>query len=519
MATLYSPKIVTDGLVLALDAANVKSFRGEPTVNLLPNPTINAYPTTGNAWGTYNTNQYGNGNFFSIGTVSSVSSNIVTMTSTHSLRSYDVMRPQSTGGGVTANVDYLIKKISSTQFSLHEYNNSQDGTQGHINTATGNHKVYDAFANDVRISINSTNFPTMWWGYPHLPNSGLVKELRTNGFIHPDTYTITDSIKLHYIRTDGVKDGMSYGVDATVTAAQSVTVSFYTKSSDSRAVGKVIQYYIYNYGASATAFSWNFTLGPVDVWQRQVFTYTPAYGTMISYWFPQSAGVYSWEWSNMQVEQKSYATAFVAGTRGATVATGGGWEDRSGNSNHGELLNGPTFSSGSLRSISFDGVDDFVRIENNTALDNQTPTVEVWVKTNATNQNGFWFEKGTVNSQYSLFQEGTGIQWRMNIGGVTNLTTTTATYINTSNWYQVVGTYTSGTRRLYINGVQVNSDTQSGTIATNSGGMSIGVYGGFSGGRGYYYNGNLSMCRIYNRALTATEVLQNFNATKGRYGL
>jgi hypothetical protein len=194
------------------------------------------------------------------------------------------------------------------------------------------------------------------------------------------------------------------------------------------------------------------------------------------------------------------------------------WTDLSGRGNTGELVNSPTYNSSNLGYFQF-VTDDFARIANNTALDTQTPTVEVWVKTNNTNQNGFWFEKGTVNTQYSLFQEGIYIKWRMNIGGINELVTTTATYMDTSNWYQVVGTYTSGTRRLYINGVQVNSDTQSGTIATNSGGMSIGVYGGFSGGRGYYYNGNLSMCRIYNRALTATEVLQNFNATKGRYGL
>ncbi|MDW7641546.1 MAG: LamG domain-containing protein [Nitrosarchaeum sp.] len=194
------------------------------------------------------------------------------------------------------------------------------------------------------------------------------------------------------------------------------------------------------------------------------------------------------------------------------------WTDLSGINSSGELVNSPVYNSSNLGFFQF-VTDDFARIANNTALDTQTPTVEVWVKTNATTQNGFWFEKGTVNSQYSLFQEGTGIQWRMNIGGVTNLTTTTATYINTSNWYQVVGTYTSGSRRLYINGVLVNSDAQTGTIATDSGGMSIGAYGGFSGSRGYYYNGNLSICRVYNRALTAAEVSQNYNALKSRYEL
>jgi len=192
------------------------------------------------------------------------------------------------------------------------------------------------------------------------------------------------------------------------------------------------------------------------------------------------------------------------------------WTDLSGRGNNGELTNSPTYNSSNFGYFQF-VTDDFARIPNNTALDTQTPTVEVWVKTNATTQNGFWFEKGTVNTQYSLFQEGSVIQWRMNIGGITNLSTTTATYMNTTNWYQVVGTYTSGSRRLYINGTLVNSDSQTGTIATDSGGMSIGVYGGYSGGRGYYYNGNLAICRVYNRALTASEIQQNFNALRGRF--
>jgi len=208
-----------------------------------------------------------------------------------------------------------------------------------------------------------------------------------------------------------------------------------------------------------------------------------------------------------------------AGNTKSYPGSGTAWTDLSGNGNNGELVNSPTYNSSNLGYFQF-VTDDFARIPNNTALDTQTPTVEVWVKTNSTYQNGFWFEKGTVNTQYSLFQEGSAIYWRQIFsGGFTQLTVSAATYMNTSNWYQVVGTYTSGSRKLYINGVQVNSDTQSGTIDTNSGGMSIGVYGGYSGGRGYYYNGNLAVCRIYNKALTASEIQQNYNATRGRYGI
>ena len=197
------------------------------------------------------------------------------------------------------------------------------------------------------------------------------------------------------------------------------------------------------------------------------------------------------------------------------LKSGSVWNDRSGRGNHGTLVNAPIYSPTNLGNFQFLN-NTYISTPNNTALDTQTPSVEVWVKTNATTQNGFWFEKGTVNTQYSLFQESNVIQWRMNIGGTTtNLSTTTATYMNTSNWYQVVATYSSGSRRLYINGILVNSDTQSGTISTNSVGAIIGSYNN----GGYYYNGSLAICKVYNKALTLQEIKENFNATKSRFNL
>ena len=68
-----------------------------------------------------------------------------------------------------------------------------------------------------------------------------------------------------------------------------------------------------------------------------------------------------------------------------------------------ELVNSPTFNSQNNGFFQFVS-DDYARMPNNTTLDTQTPSVEVWIKTNATSQSGFWFEKGTVNTQYSLFQ-------------------------------------------------------------------------------------------------------------------
>lgn len=198
--------------------------------------------------------------------------------------------------------------------------------------------------------------------------------------------------------------------------------------------------------------------------------------------------------------------------------TGTACYDLAGQATVGETVNSPTFNTNGYFSFV---TDDYIRFPNSTALDVQTFTIEVWVRTNATTQTGFWFEKGTVNSQYSLFQEGGSIQCRMNgsIGLSTTISVPTATYMNITNWYQVVFTFTSGAQRCYINGNQVGSSSVVSTVATSAGGMSIGAYGGYTGSRGYYYNGDLSVAKVYNRVLTPDEVRQNFNATRSRYGI
>jgi len=511
MAVGYNPRIVTDGLVLALDGANYKSFKGEATTNLIPNPTVNSYPTTGNGWGTYNTNQYNSNTYFSIGTISSVSNNIVTTSTNHPLRTYDVVRPQTTGGGVTSGTDYFVKKLSDTTFTLHAYNNSQDGSQGYISSTTGTHKVYDNIANDTRISINSTSFPTMWWGYPHLPNSGLVKELRYGEFDAIPGIGKKDCIRLHYIRTDNIKDGMAYGVNCTVTPSSPVTVSFYTRSANANAVGKQITYQIYNYTSPNSAgYSFSFTLGPVGVWQRQTYTFTPAYGTMISYWFPGGSGTYAWDWSCMQVEHKSYETNFVAGTRGTTVATGGGWKDLVG-SNSGELVNGVRESTDSGGSLLFDGTDDYAETSSGMFNCNSNFTFNSWVNADVSDTYRTIISKRTAGSIQIRFNSSNQVQIVDN--NVVNVGTFTGFTASASTWYNICVVRILNTYTLYVNGTSVSSFTNANTYTYDADTVGENASGSER------WDGKISVISAYNRALSAEEIKQNFNAARGRFGI
>jgi hypothetical protein len=505
MGTTYSPSIVTNGLIMYYDMNNTqKSWRGAPVTNLLPNPTINSVPTTGNGWGTYNTNQYGSGAYFSIGTVSSISSNIVTMTAAHSLRSYDVMQPQSSGGGVTGGTNYLIKKLSATTFSLHPYNSSQDGSQGYINPVTGTHKVYDDFANDVRISINSSGFPTQWWGYPHLPNSGLVKEVRTNGCSIPGIPT-TDCLRLYHTRPDNVTDGMAYNVDANVTASVAHTVSFWTKTVNAAAVGQYISYQIYNYGVTTpTGYSFNAVFGPVGVWTKHSMTFTPNNPYAISYFFPSSGNII-YDLAHIQFESGSTANAWTNSSRSTTQAL----SDLTGRNTF--TVNSLTYSGDNNNSFSFNGSSNNISIGSFSGYSTNL-TCEAWFKTTSgatwknivcgpTNDVIF-----TVNSGLLNF----GCQGSSPIPHANYSTTT----VNTGAWFHGVATYNGNTVRIYINGNLESTNARTGTIT--AGAKNIGSN---SGGTNEYFNGTIDNVKMYNRALSAAEVAQNFNASRTRYGI
>jgi hypothetical protein len=517
MGTTYSPSVVTNGLVMYYDMSNTqKSWRGAPVTNLLPNPTINSVPTTGNSWGTYNTNQYNGATYFSIGSISSVSSNIVTTSGNHPLRSYDVVTPQSTGGGVTAGTNYLVKKLSATTFSLHTWNSSQDGSQGYINPATGTHKVYDDFANDVRISINSSSFPTMWWGPPHLPNSGLVKEVRTNGCSIPGIPT-TDCLRLYHTRPDNVTDGMAYSVDANVTAGVAHTVSFWTKTVNAAAVGQYISYQIYNYGATTpTGYSFNAVFGPVGVWVKQSMTFTPNNPYAISYWFPSSGNII-YDLAHIQFETGSVANAWTDSSRSTTQSL----LDLSGRNAF--TVNSLTYSSDNNNSFSFNGSNN---ASTNSIINVSDFTVEVWFKSSSVTNyrnpidcNWLRYPGSYSNVGPRLEQNNSGnLVWVFgDMSGNYEFRTVVSSGLASSVYHSASLTKIGNTFTSFYNGSVVQSAAASYAWPGDFNNVNIGR--GFSTSGERWFIGEVPVVKLYNRGLSATEIQQNFDALRRRYGI
>ena len=208
--------------------------------------------------------------------------------------------------------------------------------------------------------------------------------------------------------------------------------------------------------------------------------------------------------------------------------TGTTWTDLSGNSNNGTLTNGPTFSNVNGGSIVFDGTNDYVDTVNTGTtfqFANVTFTVSLWIKTIATS--GVIISKGaTASTAGWMFQfdsAGTVSGTTKGSDGTNTYNRSSTATVNNNTWRNIVAVYTtntttlgSNTTSIYIDGVLSNgTGTLGGLVyATTTDTIQIGRRP-----TGAYWSGSVSNIQIYNRELTASEVLRNYNAVKSRFGL
>lgn len=190
----------------------------------------------------------------------------------------------------------------------------------------------------------------------------------------------------------------------------------------------------------------------------------------------------------------------------------------------GSFVGGAVYDIANKGSIYFDGSDDYINIPNATSLNPTTITISCWVKFKTFTNNANIISKGftSVSSpfiQYSLKMgdvESTRDLYGFQISnnGV-NATVTSSARLITNKYYFLTVTYDGTTLKLYKDGVQdVNTTTSAGALASYATPVQIGRWG-TQGSQ--YFNGNVAAAIIYNRALSSTEILQNYNATKKRF--
>ena len=258
-----------------------------------------------------------------------------------------------------------------------------------------------------------------------------------------------------------------------------------------------------NYNAFAPRYNLP-TISPV-VAKRELTT-----GTV------QVAGNFD-EWTGAPIADSSLVLWLDAGQPASYNGSGTIWTDLSGKGNNGTLYNISYNSSLVGGSVLFNGSNSYVNCGTFvTAVNIQT--ISVWVKFNdlVNAQEIVSKSAGSTGVELLLYSNalqtyvmGAGTPTQTNIGySVSNL--------NTSSWYNIVATQAGngGAMNLYVNGTVIASGTAPTTI-NDSTNLLIGTWNG--GGR--FFNGSISQIQIYNRALSAQEIQQNFNALRGRYGI
>jgi hypothetical protein len=209
-----------------------------------------------------------------------------------------------------------------------------------------------------------------------------------------------------------------------------------------------------------------------------------------------------------------------AGSPRSYSGSGTSWLDVSGSNYTSVLTNSPVYTSANAASyFTFDGVNDF-SISSGFQTFGNNMTWEAWVycSSNISTYNMFM---GRYLPYFS-FYGGVQLYFSNNIGGAQQ-TIATAGNLSLNTWYHGAFTVSysapNTTMKIYTNGVETASQAFSGTQQNYPNGFMIGDGNNGSNLSWYPFNGRIGNVKVYNKTLSAAEILQNFNALRGRYGI
>ena len=204
------------------------------------------------------------------------------------------------------------------------------------------------------------------------------------------------------------------------------------------------------------------------------------------------------------------------------------WNDLSGNNNNAPMVNTPTYSNLKNGAFTFDGAGtNYFDLDSKASLVNvNAGTVGGWVRFNdlnsdSTNYVFVSYGGNAYGGGFILEHAGLGgtslrlelVTFGGSISGAprANIDKSTALPYQGQDIY-MIGTWTTSEVKLYINGVLLSTVSTNAALPSRS---TLRISN--EGNRARGVNGNVYNCSIYNRALSAQEILQNYNATKGRY--
>ncbi|MCX6263624.1 MAG: hypothetical protein NTZ47_03635, partial [Bacteroidetes bacterium] len=209
-----------------------------------------------------------------------------------------------------------------------------------------------------------------------------------------------------------------------------------------------------------------------------------------------------------------------AGITPSYSGSGTTWNDLSGNKNNGTLTNGPTFNSSNGGSIVFDGINDYIDLGSNFTY--QSFTISLWVNAGSTQvQNADIFDNNhTGFRNFVLQQNNTNTnQYAFGVSDASGGISGSGSINLTANtWTNISITFTPSDRVIaYVNGIFHSQGAQANNRNIFYQAQVLRLAAWAAGGRNW--NGRIANFISYNRVLSSSEILQNFNSQKALFGL
>ena len=233
--------------------------------------------------------------------------------------------------------------------------------------------------------------------------------------------------------------------------------------------------------------------------------------------------------SGWQLEKKQYITP-VVGVNSSRSATDG-WVDLSGNSNDGTLVNdvatgtshyrsGDVILPNSARYLDFDGSDDYVNLGTPEILNfsgGTSPTVIAWINTSSSAEGQIL--RTSESTKYLIFGINSGKLRAQIYDGTNNANdeNNNGPTINDGNWHHVAAVFNRGGNIIFYKDGVATTGVSMASVTGETGTPSPYAAIGKRPNSTQYYDGKMANVLIYNKALTAAEILQNYNSTKSRF--
>lgn len=195
--------------------------------------------------------------------------------------------------------------------------------------------------------------------------------------------------------------------------------------------------------------------------------------------------------------------------------------DLSKNNNNAEIISGVTYDISNNGILVFNGLNGRIDFDILNTLNNSTDfTLDMWVNSSSVSTEQFLISNvnTTISKGWNVELYNSRFIFQVWPSGIYKQTNTT---YNSNTWYNLNITYNIGVVNIYVNGSSIPTTNVGGSdfTFTNSDYNTFFSFFPYTLSSGLPFSGKLSTTKIYSRALSATEILQNYNATKSRFGL